>query len=244
VPIATTRITQASHQRFAQLSGDLNPIHADPIAAATMEPGAILAYGMDMVLWSLESLAERGQLPVTLYRLRARFNKWVYIEDEIALQPRADSVTTLDLLANDAPAATLEFFLGERKPASPPSPPATQTRRQQSHNLSMEALEGVNGTAPTASATEAAAIYPALASTLGPATLAELATCSYIIGMEAPGLHSMSMRYDISLTDSALATDSTGLHFHVTSVDPRFRRAKIAINGTHITGTLEAIVRP
>ncbi len=243
--IAKTRITPASHERFAQLSGDLNPIHADPVAASAMEPGAILAYGMDLVLWSLESLAEQHQLPATLARLRARFTKWVYLDDEVTLLPRAGSTTTFDLVLTESPAATLELFSGDRTPASPPPTPSEPSpRRRQAREIAMEALQGATGTAPIAPPSQAASSYPALTNTLGQAAIAELAACSYIIGMEAPGLHSMSMRYDISFTNSAPVTESTGLRYQVTAVDPRFRRAKIAITGTHITGVLEAIIRP
>ena len=75
--LAQRRITEDSHQQFAELSGDLNPLHVDREASKLMPPGQRLAYGMDLLLWSLESLAQKSELPQRLTRIRVRFPKWV-----------------------------------------------------------------------------------------------------------------------------------------------------------------------
>ena len=245
--LAQTRITEASHNRFAALSGDLNPIHADPAAAKFMEPGALLAYGMDMVLWSLESLATQAQLPTSLARLRARFVKWVYLEEEVTLRASLNAREgwqAFDLLVDEASVATLELFSGERTAPASEAPASSPARRTKPRELTLEQMNNVEGIAAVPDAHEAASLYPQLTHTLTASAIAELATCSYIIGMEAPGLYSMSMRYDLQFTTAAPEATSNGLHFQVVAVDDRFRKAKIAVTGTHIRGTLEAVVRP
>lgn len=247
-PLAVTCITEQSHARFAALSGDLNPIHADSLAAALMEPGALLAYGMDIVLWAMESLVAERQFPSSAARLRARFVKWVYLQDEVSLcagQVMREGLQAFELSVKDAPVATLEIFSGERQRSDETDRQTSDpVRRVRPREISLEQMQSIEGVAALADPPEAASMYPVLARTLGASAITELAACSYVIGMEAPGLYSMSMRYDLQLTGTPLDAQSKGLHYKVVAVDDRFRKAKIAVTGTHIQGTLEAFVRP
>jgi 3-hydroxybutyryl-CoA dehydratase len=44
-PTVTERVTQESIDAYAEISGDFNPIHVDPEAAAASEFGGIIAHG-------------------------------------------------------------------------------------------------------------------------------------------------------------------------------------------------------
>jgi acyl dehydratase len=44
-PSVTDTVTQASIDAYAELSGDFNPLHVDPVAAAASEFGGIIAHG-------------------------------------------------------------------------------------------------------------------------------------------------------------------------------------------------------
>jgi hypothetical protein len=52
-------------------------------------------------------------------------------------------------------------------------------------------MQGQCGEAYVGLATWVSEAFPALVSMLGARSVAEIAACSYIVGMEAPGLHSM-----------------------------------------------------
>lgn len=242
VALAEFCITPGSHERFGEFSGDLNPLHADQEAARQMEPGGILAYGMDLVLRSLEALLVAGLLPEDFRRFRVRFPKWVLLGDELALYRVEGAVERYELRRGDVIVALLELFGGE-----PVAEAGTQceagVRTRLPHDLTMEQMEGRAGVAGVPSEAEVAELYPRLAERLGTAAVGEMATCSYVIGMEAPGLYSMSIRYDLSLYANGAKKSSRGLGFRVTAVDPRFRKVNLAVEGTGIVGTLEAIVR-
>ncbi len=45
---------------FASLSGDVNPMHVDPIAARRTQAGAPAVHGMHMVLWTVDALIAAG----------------------------------------------------------------------------------------------------------------------------------------------------------------------------------------
>jgi hypothetical protein len=245
--IASRRIAEEDHERFGAFSGDLNPIHADAVAARSMEPGGLLAYGMDLLLWALEALAGQGRPLRSVARVRARFVRGVYLEDVVELrqagEPRA-ALEAFELTVKGISVLRFDLFLGERS-AMPRcgAPELTPIRRRVPRDLKLEELAGREGEAALASPAEALLLYPRLAEYFGPHAVAEFAACSYIIGMEAPGLRSMSMRYDLQLTNAVGSGGAGSLHYRVTDVDERFRKATIAVSGTHIWGTLEAFVR-
>lgn len=247
-PIARTRIGVKHHQHFATFSGDLNPLHVDAEAAQRMAPAGLLAYGMDMTLWALESLAQAGQLPDDVARIRVRFLKWVYLEDEITLHTREDARAaqrSFEVRVADQAVAVLDLFPGDRAPVVARTACSSQPRRLlQPRPLEMESMLGVCGSAVLSSATEAVRLYPRLCEKLGAGAVLECAACSYVVGMEAPGLYSMSMRYDLNLQQTNPASAVSGLQFVVTDVDPRFRKITVGVSGSSIGGTLEAFVRP
>lgn len=245
VPPALARrvITEESHQQFATLSGDLNPLHVDREAAKSMPPGQRLAYGMDMLLWALDSLETQHSLPERLARVRVRFTKWVFLEDEIELHPSSGAkADSYDLTVRDTTVASFDLLAGDLQSAElPECSHAPAERRQNPNGLLLHELQGHSGAVAVASRTHAAEMFPALADRFGTQWLGECATCSYIIGMEAPGLYSMSMKYDLEFYASP--RESACMHFKVMAADERFRKIRIAVQGAAIAATLEAMVR-
>lgn len=241
--LAQRRITEDSHQRFAELSGDLNPLHVDREASKLMPPGQRLAYGMDLLLWSLESLAQKGEIPEQLARVRVRFPKWVFIEDVVALRRTAHPSGNLyELVVNEATVTAFDLQTGARQNAVPFDCPSVPTaRRAEPMPRLLEEMEGQQGLVPVADASRAAAMFPLLTKRFGGQWVSECATCSYVIGMEAPGLYSMSLKYDLHFY--AAPRVSACMHYKVVAADERFRKIRIAIDGAAICATLEALVR-
>ena len=240
---AQRRITEDSHQQFAEFSGDLNPLHVDREASKLMPPGQRLAYGMDLLLWSLESLALRSELPEQLARVRVRFPKWVFLEDMVELRKAAHpSGNSYELVVHGATVAAFDLQTGMRpSAASFDCSSVAATRRIEPMRRLLAELEGQQGLVPVADVARAAAMFPLLAKRFGAQWVSECATCSYVIGMEAPGLYSMSMKYDLQFCSEP--GTSSCMHFEVTAADERFRKIRIAVNGSAINATLEAMVR-
>ena len=59
---AIRRFTINDQRDFAQLSGDWNPIHVDPIQARRLLFGEPVVHGIHLVLWALERLAGAAQI--------------------------------------------------------------------------------------------------------------------------------------------------------------------------------------
>jgi hypothetical protein len=249
--VAARSVSEATQQRFADLSGDRNPMHMDAVAARRTQAGAPVVHGVHTLLWALDCLAERGLLGPSLARVRVRFLKWVYVGDRaevhltggIMADPAALEVTVAGL---PVLAADLTFHV------DPGHTPRTQNSHQQplgvplreAADRSITDIEGMQGEAFMGSIQEAVATFPALAKAIGGLAITEIAATSYIVGMEAPGLHSMFSKLDFSLGPASLRSSAAaGLPFEVTYTDARFRKTRVRFTGQEVEGTLEAFFR-
>ncbi len=83
-------ITQADIDRFAAVSGDTNPIHIDPVAAAATRFGRTIAHGM--LLYGYMRAALRALIPTGVQRTQQlSFTNPVFAGEEIEI-----SVEVLD----------------------------------------------------------------------------------------------------------------------------------------------------
>lgn len=85
--LASRTFGRHDQDRFAELSGDFNPIHIDAVAARRTQPGAPVVHGIHVLLWALDIIAARHPDILPLAKLNARFLKVVYLEEcaELAL---------------------------------------------------------------------------------------------------------------------------------------------------------------
>ena len=247
--IASRRVSEQLQEQFAVLSGDRNPMHMDPVAARRTQAGLPVVHGVHTLLWALESLVASGRIHSPLIRVKVKFLRWVYIEDEAELALANDEgcdpksllvqvhglpVLAADLLYGDPVAIQSEVVLQ-------PSPAAPLSRAL---DLSFAELDDRCGDIFTALAEDSSALFPKLAALISGGAVAEIAACSYIVGMEAPGLHSMFSKLDLTIGRvTQPASARTALNYRVTSHDERFRKARIAVLGQFIAGTLDVFIR-
>ncbi|WP_298818690.1 MaoC/PaaZ C-terminal domain-containing protein [Chloroflexus sp.] len=78
-------VTQADIDRFAEVSGDTNPIHIDPAVAATTRFGRTIAHGM--LLYGYLRTALRALAPAAAQRQQTlSFTNPVFAGDEIEIR--------------------------------------------------------------------------------------------------------------------------------------------------------------
>ena len=240
-------VDTALQERFASFSGDRNPMHMDTVAARRTQAGQPVVHGVHTLLWTLEELAQTGQLAGSIAQIQAKFLKWIYLGDLATmrlLDSEPDEPLRLKVAVQGLTVLTVEVLLGARQPRTQrPGTPSPQAPRAFALDLALTDLPGRSGEAYVASPAHAAELFPQLTALLGAATVAEIAACSYIVGMEAPGLHSMFSKLDLTLPDGAQSASRAALHYAVTDVDERFRKLRIAVEGRAVEGVLEAFGR-
>lgn len=237
-----TTFSAARHERFAHASGDFNPIHMDPIAARRTQAGEQLVHGIHSLLQLLDHLACQQHLP-PICTLKAQFRQPIYVGDVASVeiiehaQDRLKARMLVDgsqvlvstLGFKDVPAAGYSTMTQDELPRL--NAPAQAT---------LELLEGYAGRIPFADTITAIAhLFPSAAEYLGARQAAALACSSYLVGMVAPGLHSIYRGIEVTFT----VEESSALNFIVSSVDPRFRVVRLQVQGGGIAGSIDTLYR-
>jgi acyl dehydratase len=73
VRLGAREFTLADQLAFAQLSGDKNPIHVDPVAARRLLNGHLVVHGLHLAAWGIESIF--AEHPGGLEQVRVSFHR-------------------------------------------------------------------------------------------------------------------------------------------------------------------------
>ena len=243
--LATRTFDIADQIRFAEASGDRNPMHLDAVAARRTPAGAPVVHGVHILLWALEVLARSDAEKKPVRRLTARFKRFVAVDEAAALTvtKRTESSVWLDLAVAGLTSAQIAVDFGapvsraEAPSGEAVSAPATP------RDLAFEQMDGLAGRLAFAAPPETvAAMFPAASGWLGPRRLAGLAGTTLLVGMVCPGLHSM---YSSLIVDACDDRDPQAdhLHFKVERTDPRFRMVRMRVAGGGWVGAVDAFAR-
>jgi acyl dehydratase/NAD(P)-dependent dehydrogenase (short-subunit alcohol dehydrogenase family) len=244
--LASRRFTLVDQERFANVSGDRNPMHLDVILARRTRAAAPVVHGVHLLLWTLDAFAASHPRPPRLRGFRARFNRFVYLEDsaEVVLAHRGLDSARLNVCVAGVPTMRVAIHFGDPRPDSNDlltsteliSPPAT------SLDSDFEQMSDRSGRLAFATHPEVvAAMFPAAAEWLGPRCVAALAASSNLVGMVCPGRHSVFRGLSIEACGETCPQDVVA--FRVTETDPRFRLVRQEIAGGGLTGSLECFAR-
>ena len=246
--LASRAFNMADQIRFADISGDRNPMHLDAIQARRTQAGMPAVHGIHLLLWALDTLARAsgGQQPIR--RLTAHFNRFVAVGETVEVVPakRNEANSRFDLVLDLAVAGltVAQVLIGFGEPTRTAEAPFCGAifAPTEPCDLTFEQMEGRSGKLAFASAPEAVAdMFPAAAGWLGPRRLAALAASSFLVGMVCPGLHSI---YRSLVVDTCDGQDpEPALSFRAVPADPRFRMVRLAISGGGLSGTIESLFR-
>lgn len=245
--IATLSVSAEMQKRFTDFTGDRNPMHTDAIAARRTQAGAPVVHGMHTLLWALETLVGKGLITKPLCRLKVKFPRWLFLDNkaELIVLPGAESDLDLNpvkfhVAVHGQPVLVAELYYSDTGLRRPEEPESRLSPRHNPIELSFAELEGRRGQAYAPPSRAASGMFPELSRLLQTRCVAELAACSYIVGMEAPGLHSSFSKLDIAIQSGTVCQ---GLAYEVSYRDERFRKIRIAVQGSTLKGTLEAFLR-
>jgi acyl dehydratase len=247
VPTSTLlahRFSEQDQTEFAQISGDANPLHTDPIEARRTLTGAPVVHGMHLVLLALETICANLDQSRRMARLYARFAhplivgetvdcRLVNSEGEhwrIECSVQGDSV--LELRVDWAPRSNdhdADASVAPLQPVALNDPPFVE-------------LAGMAGSLQVGiDPLLARRLFPCLATRVGLVTLADLMALTRLVGMRCPGRHSLFGQLDVTFLPAKAAGV---LHFQVKEIDERFSRVVVQVESDTLRGTLVAFYRP
>jgi hypothetical protein len=242
--LAWRTFTAADQTRFADISGDHNPMHLDAVLARRTPAGAPVVHGVHLLLWAFDVLARADARKPPIRRLTARFKRFVAVDETVAatLTKRTEGAVCLDLVAAGLTAAQIAVDFGA--PAGIAETPTVEAVSAPAapHDLTFEQMQELSGRLAFARKPEAvAAMFPAASGWLGPRRVAALAATTLLVGMVCPGLHSMYSSLTVDACEEP-ATDNR-LGFRVIRTDPRFRMVRLDITGGGWVGAVESFAR-
>lgn len=221
-------LMQTDVDRYAEWSRDVNPLHVSPSAGKESAFGANLAHGMLV----LTEVTRGAELPAgkNLSRISAEFRGPVFpgndydIEREndgrLKVKNHGDVVLAANLEFEESADFSLKHEFGkvENRP-EPLTAPAH--RRLDDVNTGM----GVAGTYRIPARTPT---HPVL----GANNERILALCSYLVGMEFPGLRSLFTRIDLQFAPQAKNAEELHYDAVISRVDKSFRIIDIDLQVT------------
>jgi hypothetical protein len=235
-------------ERFAQLSGDRNPMHLDAIAARRTPAGAPIVHGINLLLWALNTFASSNSGLPPLRRLRAQFKRPVFLDEVVSVvaDDAGPARARLRLLAQDGLRSDfiLEFgALAEAAPASWTTQQQALPIVREAQTLGLEQTTGLGGRLLMQMSIEGASTqYPAATEWLGAEAIRGLSATSHLVGMVCPGLHSI---YSELVIDSCPRSEQLAdvLAFRVRLNDPRYSMVEIEVACTSFYGVVKAFLR-
>src|SRR6266850_2379706 len=187
------KFTFAEKIAFAELSGDYNPLHMDPVAARRYLFGQPVVHGIHPVFWALNSWLEEKPSAVMFRSLKVSFPQPIVLEKQVQFSSASKHPhhIGIELFCGGSVATRIEAewdtsghqhidCLERCFPA--PRPPRV---------LSEDDIEGDSGSLDLYLDIEAAAkLFPHLTRCVSPVQIAVILATTRLVGVECPGLKS------------------------------------------------------
>lgn len=243
VSVAARAFTIEDQNGFAELSGDWNPMHLDPVAARRTQAGIPAVHGVHGLLWATETWLGTGE-SAPILGISASFDRFIGVGQQIEVRALLKAQKTiLELVSGSARLMSVTLrhapsfravrpfpaMPGNSKPASPPASAA---------NLSFPQARTAAGRMEIR--TGGAERWPLLSAQLGTARVEAIISLSTLVGMIVPGLHSIFSSLDLAVVDEGAGPS---LVYHVADAREVYRLLDIAFAGPGVQGSLKAFVR-
>ncbi|MCB1773562.1 MAG: hypothetical protein KDI88_08085 [Gammaproteobacteria bacterium] len=245
----TFSITWQQNDAFAQVSGDYNPLHVDPVHARRLQFGHPVIHGVHHFLrtWdeALAGLPDAAQCAPSA--ISVSFPGPAQVDRDISYEATlSEDAATLSLSAVSDGKQVLNARITLAPPDAAQDPgevDAGDPPREQPLDQAYSSRQ-VSGELPLyCHAGLAQALFPRLTQVLPPLRLAQVLATTRVVGMRAPGLHSIFSRLSLAMTP-AKPDQPTGLVYSEQRADARVQQLTVAVESAGLSGSLVTFFRP
>ena len=246
VPILVARKTfrMEDQEKFAEFSGDFNPVHLSVTASRRTQAGAPAVHGMHQVLWALEQIPSFLPANKGIVHLRARFPHFLLVDEDayLSLNEHAENTIHLTIATRGITCTNMILTLSmqeERDRSNFAIPDGAEGGRD-CKDRTFDDVQSASGDLPVRfGAEEAQLLFPAASSLIGAARVTAIAAISRLVGMECPGLHSIFSSMDVRLVE----VNEDRLRFSVATADRRYSFLRQNLHGGGIEGRIDTFLR-
>lgn len=246
--IGNFTVSQQFSEKFAEASGDFNPLHIDPVRARRYQFGSTVAHGVCGTMKALDIFTSRFSHQAAIESLKVQFNKPIRHGEKIGikgsqLSPEAiriktliDETTTQIIDVVFSAATNQQFFVKQ----SHNHIPVEEICSDLTFNQAIEASGDIDLAWNDEYVVE---LFPNLKEKLPDHQLAILLGLTKIVGMKCPGLNSIFGQFSLKFDNNSTNFCQT-LSYKVISADERFKRIIISASNNLAQAEIEAFLRP
>jgi len=233
--LASKVFTSEDQEAFAEFSGDFNPIHMDAVFARRTISGQCVVHGIHGLMWALESLMLKTKLSPS--SIEVTFSKPIFLGEELncfydkktnQLIVNKGSLILFEIsLKFDSIVHPSSHDLKVRKPLKfPVDRDVNDLEILQSQEFFYRGDQNL-----------AFKLFPNISEKYCKNVCCELASISEIIGMHAPGLHSLLLSAKIDFQISKEVPN-----FAIKDLHKKFKLLTIAINTSSLACQISALL--
>lgn len=233
-----------SQKAFAELSGDFNPVHLDPIEARRTIFGEVVVHGVHNLLRAIERYFEYSGSNLQIDRLNVTFMNPVFLDEEVqvVIESGSENSARLILKCSDIDVADIRLMghsMAHMAKAPALTPPDFNHHPDDKTLVQLENAEGhIDLTGHEDKIRKA---FPNGARALGLDGVARLLGLTRLVGMHCPGLHSLFSGFDIRFSPDR---SNQPTHYRVIRLDERISLITVSVEGGGLSGTINAFMRP
>ena len=241
-PVARVSIDLADSRRFAELSGDFNPIHLNPVEARRLIFGNTVPHGIHLLLLALDRALQDGWTNTAVRSLKATFAMPPIHRELIDILAEHEAAgVRLIARQNSTILQTITIQFGASAECSDPELENGLFEPEAADMLSLEAAGAAGGTLRLRLALDlATAMFPVLLRRLPHWQTALLLATTRIVGMKCPGLHSVFAALELNLAGAG----PTAIDYAVRRTEPRLNLLGIDLSAEGSSGRVTALMRP
>ena len=227
--------------RFAECSGDFNPLHIDPVVAGRSRFGGTIVHGVHAFLKAVDTILDATRKPVALQSLRLKFHRPIPtaapVDSMVGVVGAKDSLQ-LSCGGKIAQKDTFEWVDSAEDSGIAECPSAF---RREPRELTLAACGSASGFVTTGfDAALAKHLLPSASQWLPAAQLGTILALSRIAGMECPGLNSLFFSCEGEFVEGQ---SGSGLSFRTVETDDRLGMVYMEVHSPSFRGKLQAILR-
>jgi hypothetical protein len=224
-------------QQFANFSGDCNPIHLSDEYARKTPPGRVIVHGINSLLWALDVFLTSGN--DIFDQLFVKFLQPIYLNEMIDCYYYPD--TQLIEISNKEVVFLRLKLSGFRYAAINHMNYTKSVAELELSDIDFRHIESLKNIEFIQSADPSYVkdLYPGLFARYGYSLVSQISCLSSVVGMQAPGLHSIFVSAALTLNKK-----NNNQSIEIIKTDRRFSLIDLKVNTVDMEAKLRAIARP